>query len=121
MYFFIIHPAFFLAIKCRNVKISLFAVGWQRAQAAPLQHHGNKSAFSKLEADTNKLSRKRDSPTNRDSLQERLVEALESTRPQKVLFASSPLIVFFRILMKTGFVYSGIHFRQWSLCSRIFV
>ncbi|XP_073384989.1 uncharacterized protein [Physcomitrium patens] len=61
----------------------LGSVGWQRAQAVPLQYHGNNSAFSKLKADTNKLSRKRDSPTNRDSLQERLVEALESSRPQK--------------------------------------
>lgn len=75
-------PPFYSAIPSSSDPGS---VGWQRAQAAPLQYHGNKSAFSKLEADTNKLSRKRDSPTNRDSsLQERLVEALESTRPQKV-------------------------------------
>lgn len=58
------------------------SVGWQRSHAA-LQYHGNKSAFSKLEADTNKLPRKRDSSTIRDSLQDRLVEALESSRPQK--------------------------------------
>lgn len=63
----------------------VFAVGWQRSHAA-LQYHGNKSAFSKLEADTNKLPRKRDSSTIRDSLQDRLVEALESSRPQKVRF-----------------------------------
>jgi hypothetical protein len=92
------YPTFRLAIEVATFKLP-FAVGWQRAQAAPLQYHGNKSAFSKLEADTNKLSRKRDSPTNRDSsLQERLVEALESTRPQKVLLSSTPLIMLSSVL-----------------------
>lgn len=64
---------------------TLIAVGWQRAKAASLHHHGIKSAFYKPDVDSPKVPQKRESPTGRESLQDRLVEALESSRPHKVI------------------------------------
>lgn len=58
-------------------------VYWQRGKAGAIQHHGIKSAFYKPDLDSSKLSKKRESPCGRESLQDRLVEALESSRSQK--------------------------------------
>ncbi|KAH8954947.1 hypothetical protein BDL97_08G107900 [Sphagnum fallax] len=56
---------------------------WQQSKAGALQHHGIKSAFYKPALDGSKLAKKRESPGGRESLQDRLVEALESSRCQK--------------------------------------
>jgi hypothetical protein len=61
------------------------AARWQQSKAGALQHHGIKSAFYKPALDGSKLAKKRESPGGRESLQDRLVEALESSRCQKVI------------------------------------
>jgi len=70
------------------------AVRWQQSKAGALQHHGIKSAFYKPALDGSKLAKKRESPGGRESLQDRLVEALESSRCQKVI--SGMLLTFFQ-------------------------
>jgi hypothetical protein len=67
---------------------------WQQSKAGALQHHGIKSAFYKPALDGSKLAKKRESPGGRESLQDRLVEALESSRCQKVI--SGVLLTFFQ-------------------------
>jgi hypothetical protein len=69
-------------------------VYWQRDKAGAIQHHGIKSAFYKPELDSSKLAKKRESPCGRESLQDRLVEALESSRSQKVL---TGMLSFYRL------------------------
>ncbi len=70
------------------------AARWQQSKAGALQHHGIKSAFYKPALDGSKLAKKRESPGGRESLQDRLVEALESSRCQKVI--SGVLLTFFQ-------------------------